>query len=212
MALDTYANLQIAILNWLARPGDALVSPSVPDMITLFEAEARRRLFNRLGEATTTLATVAGTATVALPTLYAEARELVLQTSPVRVLTFVTPQQMDETQPDSSSRGAPVCFTIVGTNFRLSPTPDAIYSITCDYLKGVPALSDSATTNWLLTNDPDAYLFGSLAEAEAFIGDDERVPGWLSRRDASFASIGTADRKSRWSGSVLQIRTDTGNP
>jgi hypothetical protein len=30
------------------------------------------------------------------------------------------------------------------------------------YSQKVPALSDSATTNWLLTSHPDAYLFGTL--------------------------------------------------
>jgi hypothetical protein len=44
MAFDTYANLQTAIMLWLARPNDPLLVNSVPDMITLFEAEARRRL------------------------------------------------------------------------------------------------------------------------------------------------------------------------
>jgi hypothetical protein len=44
MALDSYSALQTAILLWLARPGDPLLQPSVPDMIRLFEAEAARRL------------------------------------------------------------------------------------------------------------------------------------------------------------------------
>ena len=44
MALDTYSGLQTAILSWLARPGDTLVEPAVPDMIRLFEREATRRL------------------------------------------------------------------------------------------------------------------------------------------------------------------------
>ena len=32
----------------------------------------------------------------------------------------------------------------------------------------IPALSDSNTTNWLLTLSPDVYLFGALAEACLF--------------------------------------------
>jgi hypothetical protein len=43
MALDSYQNLQGAVLDWLARPGDPLVAPAVPDMITMFEEEARDR-------------------------------------------------------------------------------------------------------------------------------------------------------------------------
>ena len=39
--------------------------------------------------------------------------------------------------------------------------------------------------NWLLAKHPDAYLFGTLAEAELYIGHDERAPLWLQRREAA---------------------------
>jgi hypothetical protein len=42
MALSTYTDLRTAVLGWLARPGDPLVAPAVPDMVRLFEAEANR--------------------------------------------------------------------------------------------------------------------------------------------------------------------------
>jgi hypothetical protein len=38
MALATYADLQNAIANYLARPGDTLVSTPAPDFITLAES------------------------------------------------------------------------------------------------------------------------------------------------------------------------------
>ena len=44
MPLSTYAELQASVLGWLARPGDPLVEPAVPDMVRLFEVEANRRL------------------------------------------------------------------------------------------------------------------------------------------------------------------------
>ena len=37
MSFADYASLQSAMLNWLARPGDSLISGSVPDMIVLFD-------------------------------------------------------------------------------------------------------------------------------------------------------------------------------
>ena len=36
MPFSTYAELQTSILRWLARPGDPLVAPMVPDMVRLF--------------------------------------------------------------------------------------------------------------------------------------------------------------------------------
>lgn len=212
MALNTYAALQTAVLTWLARPGDTFVSPSIPDMITLFEAEATRRLKSRFAEEIASLTTTIGVATVALPSDFGELRYAkITSTNPDRPLVYMTPEQLD-TIWSADERGEPVNFTIQETSLRFGPVPDAAYTVSVLYQQGVPALSASNTSNWLLTNHPDAYLFGTLVEAVAFIGDDERVVGWLARRDASFVSILSADRKARWGGGALQIKTDTGNP
>jgi len=50
-------------------------------------------------------------------------------------------------------------------------------------------------------------LFGSLVEAEAFIGEDERATAWFARREAAFDSLEMADRKLRWPGG-LTIRAN----
>ena len=55
---NTYANLQTSIANWLMRAGDSTITTIVPDLILLFEEEARDRLKTRFNEATTTLSTV----------------------------------------------------------------------------------------------------------------------------------------------------------
>jgi hypothetical protein len=75
------------------------------------------------------------------------------------------------------------------------------------YQVGVPPLGDTRPTNWLLANHCDAYLWGVLAEAELFIGHDERAPLWMQRREAVFQSIEQFDRKTRWAG-PMQIRVD----
>lgn len=212
MALDNYADLQTAILTWLARPGDTLVSPSVPDMITLFESEARRRLRTRWNETSTTLAVTANVDTVALPSDFGAARELrITGIDPEAVLVYMTGPELDTAYP-ATTADQPVNFTIEGLKLRVRPVPDQAYTITLEYTQGLTALSNSVTTNWLLTNHPDAYLFGSLAEAESFIGNDERVMMWMQKREAAFGSILDADRKARWGGGPIIMKTDTGNP
>lgn len=245
MPFDNYQNLQATILTWLARPADPLVLGSVPDMIALFEAEARRRLFNRLGETQTTLTLAAGTASYALPPFYAEFRTVRIPATSgapqgqgvegVR-LTYLTPEEIDASDI-SIGTGIPRGFTIEGSTIRFAPTPDYAYGVDFGYIAAIPGLGSSAAlpdsggsqipdsvggsvpstggaiaSNWLLANHPDVYLFGSLVEAEMFIGNDERMPAWKQKREETFASIDLADRKARWSGSVLVMRTDTGNP
>ena len=67
MPLDSYSNLQITVLDWLARPGDPLVAPAVPDMITMFEEEARDRLQTRFVEKVITITPDPDSDTIALP-------------------------------------------------------------------------------------------------------------------------------------------------
>ena len=61
--------------------------------------------------------------------------------------------------------------------------PPPTYGLKLDDFQKIPALSDSATTNWLLTAHPDLYLFGSLVGAEMSGVNDERAPLWKARRD-----------------------------
>lgn len=198
MPFNDYEALQTAVLSWLARPGDPLVAPAVPDMVRLFEAEATRRLKVGQAERQTTLVTEPGNAAIGLPAGFGQMRHLALGNL---VLAYVPPALL---LPGS---GEPRVYTIYGSQIRLAPTPDAVYRMDAAYQTGVPPLGEATPSNWLLESHPDAYLFGSLAEAEAYVGHDERIPLWLQRRDASFLSIETADRKLRWP-SGLQIRVD----
>lgn len=209
MALDSYAALQSAILLWLARPGDTLLAPSVPDMIRLFEAEAQRRL--RVIGAEKTEHLYASGPLCELPPDFQELRHASLDDG--TPLEFVPPGNI--VGRTGTTGGQPRLFTILGDDnggcdgsavMQLVPSASGTVAIVITYQRGVPPLSDTNTTNWLLSEHPDAYLFGSLVEAEAFIGADERALGWFQRRDAAFNSIEQADRKKRWPGAPLQIR------
>lgn len=197
MALDTYAGLQTAILSWLARPGDTLVEPAVPDMIRLFEREATRRL--KVAGAEKRASLTALSSAVLLPADFGELR---LATSGGINLTYVPPHQLP------GGGGSPAHYTIVGNELHLGPGPDQTCTVEIIYQSGVPPLSDSNPTNWLLDQHPDCYLFGALTEAESYIGHDERVPLWAQRREATFASIEQHDRKQRWNGTPLSVRAE----
>jgi len=121
MPLDSYANLQKSVLDWLARPADPLVAPAVPDMITLFEEEARDRLRTRFNEAIVTLTVPTGTPYVQLPFDFAELRELYVNTANGNVhLTYQTPSNMDMNLRWWGASGYPIAFTIEGLNLRMA--------------------------------------------------------------------------------------------
>jgi hypothetical protein len=201
MALDTYAHLQTAVLDWLNRSD--LTGPVV-DWITLAEKRMNGDLDARLQDTVTTLSTVGGTATVATPTDVVNIRSLTVQSSPNMVLNYLTPDQYN-VQYAFSDTGTPRSFTVIGTNIYLGPIPDAVYSIQCVYKAQVPALSTGNTTNWLLTNYPQAYLFATLCESVMYTKDQASLAQWEALYREAIQSVNAVDW---YSGSTMRARSD----
>jgi hypothetical protein len=192
MSITTYAELQTAVLKWIARTTDADMIAIAPDLITLFESAANRRLRVRQQETSASLTPSSGVAT--LPTDYLTWRRVTWTGSTNRELEYVHPSYLHAAYPTNPA-DSPNVFTIEGSNLTVRPSSDT--ALTFDYFAKIPALTTLATTNWLLTAHPDVYLFGSLAEAHGFVKDPENLGGWLGRRDQIFDEIERLDKKTR---------------
>lgn len=196
MAISTYAELQTAVTNWLDRSDLATL---VPDFITL--AEAR---FNRVIRAPDMLTrddafTVDGQYET-VPTGFTEASRVVLLTSPVTVLEYVTPQVMAEARAGRTSSGKPAFYSVVGGNFEFLPTPDSAYTASLLYYARLTPVSSS--WNWLASSHPDIYLFGALTEAEPYVKNDERLLLWKSRLDQALAELNVMNDRKRVPGAA----------
>ena len=196
MALTTYANLETAVANWLAR--DDLTS-YIPDFIVLFEACANRRLRVRQMETTTTLTPSSGSAT--LPTDYLSWRRVTWTGSTRVELEYVEPSWLQAAYPDTPA-ATPKVFTIEGDTLKVRPTSTT--GLEFQYYAKVGALATAA--NWLFTAHPDLYLFGSLAEAQGFNLDVEKLALWKARRDEAFAEIESLSKKTQ-GGSIRTMGT-----
>jgi hypothetical protein len=187
MALTTYAELQTAVENWLARDD---LTDYIPDFITLFEAHANRVLRVRQMETTTSLTPSSGAAT--LPSDFLAARRVTWAGDTSRQLEYMHPDLLYASYPDSSE-GVPVNYTIEGSTLTVRPSSDD--SITLGYFEKIDALSGSV--NWLFSSHPDAYLFGTLAEAHGFQVDESRLQLWAQRRDQALEAVRGASFLSR---------------
>lgn len=203
MALSTFAELKASIAAWADRTDLTAV---IPDFITLFETTANAELPLRTTHnlTSTTLVTVANVATVALPTDFLEAKSLVNQTNPYEILKPETATSLYTNNP-SQTAGKPKGFTYVGSNLELAPIPDAVYSLKLYYYQKVVALSDTNTTNWLLTNFPNLYLFGTLLAAEAYLGMDPRLKLWGDLYDNMLQKLDGSKDRGQYGGSPLSV-------
>ena len=117
---------------------------------------------------------------------------------------------MDEIKGSSTS-GRPVAYTILGDLFRFAPIPSSAYTATLNFYKTFDALSTTNTTNFILTNHPSIYLYGSLYHAANFLGgvEPQRLQQWQSIYTTALERLERNDREDQFSGSPLQIRSDT---
>lgn len=162
MALSTYSELKTAVADWLKRSDLATV---IPDFITLAEVDMLHRLRLVEFETTGTVTMTAGTGT--LPTGFLNLRSVAMDGDPQ--LRYLTPSRFDEYVNDNTS-GDGVYYTITGSSIKTAPPTTGTLDIV--YAAKFTALSDSSPTNSVLTNFPNAYLFGTLAQADIYIRKD----------------------------------------
>ena len=206
MAISTYAELKTAVANWLDRDD---LTDIIPDFIVLAETRHKRDFKIRRMETRVTANTIADTEYYTLPDDYIAMRNIKLNSDPKTALEYLTPEIMDRLQAGSST-GKPKAYSIKGNNIQLRPLPDGVYEIEISYYKTFAALSDSNTTNDMLTHHPDAYLYGALVEAEPYLQNDKRIATWAGLYDRTKQDIITSNERDRHSVTAPVTRIDYG--
>lgn len=200
MSIASYSDLQSAAADWLARTD---LSSRIVDFITLAEARINREL--RVREMVTQATGSISAQTLDTPTDFLETVRLTLDTASDMPLEY-RPIEDSELRVAGVTSGQPRWFTVVGSQFRFYPTPDGSYDYTLDYYAKVPALSVSATTNWLLTKAPDLYLFGTVAEGYSYLIEEERQAYWSDRFNLVLRSLHGADARSKRTNGPWRMR------
>ena len=172
MAIATYTDLKAAIADWLNR-GD--LDQQIPDFITLAEATLNKVIRHSRMVATTTLSISANAQKTTAPTDMLEPIMFQVATDPDYPIEQVSvPQLIILRRHRMRATGTPRFFALVGRNIEVSPSPASLTSVELTYYQALTALSGGNPTNWLLTYDPDLYLYTSLMHAAPFLKDEAR--------------------------------------
>jgi len=204
MAIGTYSELKTAIANFLARDD---LTDRIPEFISLAEARMGRELSTRSQEKRSTATVSGGDAYVSLPTDLRSVRLVKLNTTPTEVLEYYTPVRLNEMYSSNAS-GKPRAYTVIGAEIKFAPTPDADYVAEIVYGEGSDTLSDSNTTNTILTRHPDAYLYGSLAAAGVYLMDDQKTSLYEQLFTRAIAEIRREEDEGKHAGSALFMKSD----
>lgn len=201
MAISTYTELNTAVANWLARSD---LTSRIPEFITLAQARINRLVKAQAMETKSTSITI-NAEYVNVPSDFLEARDFHVQGSPRYSLAYM-PGDM-QTNLYSSGTGKPRYFSLAGSQFRFGPVPDGTYTGTLIYYaKPATLATTTQETNSLFPTNADLYLYGSLLEAEAFVGDDPRIAVWKAAFDEAVKNVNDQATRSRWGGNMMGVR------
>lgn len=200
MSISTYSELKTAVANFLARTD---LTDQIPNFIQLAEARLSRELETRDQEKRATATLTSGDEFIALPTDMREIREIKLNANPNVVLEYKSPTALDTTYTGAS--GKPLAYSIVGGELKVRPIPDDSYTAEIIYIGSLSALSDTNTTNVMLTRHPDAYLSGSLVEAYTYLMDEQRASTYDAKFTRSIEEIRKDEQRSHYGTGALHI-------
>ena len=203
MAITSYSTLQTTVGDWLNRSDLTTV---IPDFITLAEAQFNRTLRHRkmVERATATLDTEYS----AMPADWLESIRYQLNTNPITVMEFVSPDQAAMLKGAYSTSGKPIFYSQIGQQFQVIPAPDSgsAYTGELTYYASIPALSAGNTSNWLLVDSPDIYLYGALLQSAPYLQDDQRLNIWAAIYQRLIDDLKVSDERSRMATSSLRMR------
>jgi hypothetical protein len=190
LAFDSYGDLVIALNDWMDRSD---LTGSAQAMIALAESRMRRELEPLFSETSVSLTTVDGIA--ALPTDHS---------------TIVRVIYNGQTLPQYSAMGGtlvptvyaqPYGYTLEANGLRLWPAGD--FTVTVLYQPKLPALSEAAPTNELLSRHPDLYFFGAMMFANGYLANDERAANFAALWEGALDSAKSYFVRQKFAGPLV---------
>lgn len=209
MSLDTYANLKDEIISWSHRKDMDL---KIDTFIDLAESEmlanAIEPLQLRGQETLVAFATNTTDRFAALPTGYQSLRKARIQIADGESIEvkYRTPAQLRIL----STVGMPLFFTVTD-QVEFDRVSDQIYAGEYQYYQDFTALSDSNTTNTVLTNHPTIYLFGALWALKKHVRQEEEAAAFYQDFISAIRGANKKDAMGRY-GPAPVMRTEKNIP
>ena len=209
MAIDSLLTLQSGIADFLNRDDLTAVIPTFIDMA---EGQINRDVRHWKMETTAQLSVADDFAL--LPTDWLETKNAqyypdINNFTKFHPLEYLSQNALDERKMNSENIiGEPQYYTFsvnAGTGqYILFPQPKARGDdkVVLSYLQKL----NLESTNWLLTDYPDVYLYGSLIHAAIYLKDDERLALFTQMYNAAVQRVNASSIESEYKHDRLRTR------
>ncbi len=202
MAITTYAELQTAIANFLDRSD---LTSIIPTFIDLCEADMSRKIRHWRMEQRSTAEL--DTQYSALPADFLEPIRLSITGGSTYTLEMESQAQMSNRRMQNlDTGGRPRFYAMTDGKIEVYPSPDATYELEMVYHAKIPALADDATSNWVLSYHPDAYLYGALIHSAPYLVEDTRTQIWSALYQSAVDGINNEGQSAKYGGSGLRMK------
>lgn len=192
MAISTFSELKTALENYAHRDDTAFTARE-EEFIAMAEARMYDEFLLRDMESDETVTLTQSQNYVAIPSGFISPIAFWLIVDSERVeLERVLPHQL----PYYTDSSQPQFYAIDGSNIRFDCPASEAYSARFRMLKK-SNLSESNTTNALLTKRPDVYLAACLSEYARWAQDREVFDAWESKYVKGAASLKNAEARSK---------------
>lgn len=179
MSITTYAELQTAIADYLARSD---ITSAISDFIKMAEARMNRSLRTHDMEASATVTMTSGSGS--LPSDYLEWIAVTHDGSTYDSELRYVEADSDEWRFRHRPNSNPQLFTILANTLKIRPVVSG--NCTLFYYQSIPSLATNST-NWLLTQAPDLYLNYALAEAHIYIKQYDRAKDFMALAEGNLS-------------------------
>ncbi len=202
MSVTTYAELVTALDGASGYLHRTDLTAKIPDFIRVAESRINRKLRVLQQETESTLTATTGSRLMSVPARFGTPIALWLETyEPREELIYRAPDDL----PVTDTSGGSDFYTVDGDNIATENPADIAYSYTLRYWTKFDIATTS--TNTVLTNYPDIYIYGTLVASVAWTQDTSQLQFWAQQRDEAMAEAMAETRKTK---GKATLRTEFG--
>lgn len=203
MAITTYSELQTAVADFLNRDD---LTATIPTFIALAEADFNRKIRHWRMEGRSTAAIASQYSAIPLDWLETIRFNITTANGTQRLKLASHAEMAERRLDDEDTAGTPLYYAMAGDEFEIAPTPDESYTADLLYYRKTDALSDGNTSNWVLANHPDAYLYTALVHSAPYLNEDQRATTWAALSQSAVDGINQESKQAKYSGTGLQMK------